>query len=232
MFGLDLIMAGWLATQHKPMIEPVRQAISCQTRNAPRINVLPSKSRVRYDFSKRKAQLNAVDVDTISPYGPHHKTEVSGLMSGSIQVKHEMRFEHQKYMSLDLGCLYIRSVDVSVHIEPTVFVAAEYAKGTCMHNAILAHEHKHVREDQLIVNKYTKIIGRAMQQAVNSQGASFGPYELDRISLVQQNIQNALNGVLKKYNDRMNLERRDRQQAIDSFEEYESIGKRCPKERR
>ncbi len=232
MFGLEIIVAGWIATQQKPMIAPVSQVVTCQTRNAPRINVLPSKSRVRYDFTKRKQQLNSINVDTISPYGPQHKTEVSGLMSGSIQVKHEMRFEHQKYMSLDLGCLYIRSVDVNVHVEPTVFVAAEYAKGTCMHNAVLAHEHKHVREDQKIVNKYTGIIGRAMQQAVNSRGASFGPYELDRIPLVQQNIQNSLNSVLKKYNDRMNIERRDRQQAIDSFEEYESIGKRCPKERR
>jgi len=228
LFGLDLLMAGWLIMDNKPLIEPVRQVVSCQNKVPPRINVIPSKSRVRYDFTKRKSQLNTVDVDTVSPYGPQHKTEVSGLMSGSIQVKHEISFMHEMYQSIDAGCLYIRSVDVSVHIEPTIYVAAEYAKGTCMHNAVLAHEHKHVREDQLIVNKYATIIGKAMQRVVNAQGASFGPYSINRVPLVQKNVQNSLNTVLKKYNDQMNAERRKRQQAIDSFEEYESIGKRCP----
>jgi len=223
MFGLDLLLAGWINAS----IMPAKSVVTCQTKVAPRITVMPSKSRVRYDFTKSKSDLNAVDVDTVSPYGPNHKTEVSGLMSGSIQVKHEMRFMREEYASINTGCLYIRSVEIGVHIEPIIYIASEYPKGTCMHNAVMAHERKHVREDQLIVNKYTNIIGRAMQQAVNSQGAAFGPYDLERVPHVQNNIQNGLNGILKKYNDRMNEERRIRQQKIDSFEEYESIGKRC-----
>lgn len=221
-------MAGWFTVQQNPKIEPVRQEITCQLKTPPQINIIPSKSRVRYDFTKSKAELNRVNVDTVSPYGPQHHTEVSGLMSGSIQVKHEMSFMHELYDQLDRGCLFIRSLDVEVHIEPIVYVAKEYPKGTCMHNAVLAHEHKHVRVDQVIVNKYTKIIGQAMKQAIKSQGATFGPYELDRVPHVQNNVQNSLNKILKKYNDRMNNERREKQQAIDSFEEYESIGARCP----
>ena len=38
--------------------------------------------------------------------------------------------------------------------------------------------------------------------------------------------------VLNKYSDQMNDERRRRQQAIDSFEEYEAIGKQCKSERK
>jgi len=91
-FGLDLVMAGWLTMNQTPQIQPVRQVVTCKPRVAPEINISPSKSRVRYDFTKRKEQLNAVDVDTVSPYGPQHKTQVSGLMSGSIQVKHEMQY--------------------------------------------------------------------------------------------------------------------------------------------
>ena len=232
MFGLDLLLAGWVTLQDKRPIEPVKQVVTCQAKTAPIINVVPSKSRVKYDFSKSKSDLNSVNVDTVSPYGPQHDTEVSGLMSGSIQVKHEMSFMHEQYARIDTGCLYIRNVDIEVHIEPIVYVASEYPKGTCMHNAVLAHEHKHVRADQVIVNKYTKVIGNAMLRVINSQGASFGPYELNRIPLVQNNIQGSLNKVLTKYNDLMNDERRVKQQAIDSFEEYENIGKRCPNKRR
>lgn len=230
MFGLEFIAAGMLHfAPEKPSIQalPVVAAIECRAKVAPKINVVPSNSRVRYDFSKSKAQLNTVDVDTISPYGPNHNAVVSGLMSGAIQVKHQVEFMYETYEQLGQGCIYLRKVDVQVHIEPTVFIASEYPQGTCMHNAVLTHERKHVREDQLIVNKYTSMIGEALLSVVSSQSAGLGPYEKERMPFVQQNVQNSISKVVTKYNDLMNAERKARQQAIDSFEEYESIGKQC-----
>ncbi len=206
--------------------------IQCKTKQAPKINVIPSNSHVRYDFSKTKAQLNTVDVDTVSPYGPNHKTYVSGLMSGSIEMKSQVAFAQETYPRRQQGCLYVQSVDVKIHIDPTIFVASEYPKGSCMHNAVLTHEYKHVREDQLIVNKYSNIIGRVLADVVNSRGAAFGPYETARIPHVQQNVQNSFAEVIKKYNQKMNEERQRRQQGIDSLEEYQSIGKRCKPQRR
>lgn len=224
MLGMELIMAGMLHLAPTPVLAEVK----CVAKTVPKINVLPSKSRVSYDFTKTKAQLNSVDVDTVSPYGPQHKTNVSGLMSGSIQVKHQVSFMHETYDQLDQGCIYLKSIDVKIHIDPTIFIASEYPKGSCMHNAVLGHERKHVREDQLIVNKYSNIVGKALYSMVKSQEAAFGPYEKARMPFVQQNIQNSLNTIVKKYNQKMNEERQQRQQAIDSLEEYESIGERCP----
>lgn len=207
----------------------VAHPIECQVKTAPKINVTPSKSRVSYDFSKTKAQLNSFDVDTISPYGPQHKTTVSGLMSGSIQIKQQVSFIYEEYQQLGQACIYLKSVDVKVHIDPTIFVAKEIPRGSCLSNAVLAHERKHVREDQLVVNKYANILGKALVSSVNHRGAAFGPYDIDRVPTIQENIQTSLNKIVKKYNKKMNEERQRRQQAIDSLEEYESIGKRCPK---
>ena len=201
--------------------------IECRTQVPPKINVLPSKSRVKYDFSKTKAELNEVDVDTVSPYGPNHKSTVSGLMSGSIQVEHQLAFVHESYDQLDQGCVYLKSVDVKVHVDPTVFIAKEYPQGSCMHNAVLAHERKHVREDQLIVNKYSNYIGRALATVVDSKGAAFGPYNLSELPDVQKDIQAEITAVVKKFNKQMNLERQERQQEIDNVEEYASIGRQC-----
>lgn len=223
MFGLELLTAGMLYLAPTPVLATVE----CHAKTSPKINVIPTNSVVKYDFTKTKPQLNSVDVDTVSPYGPNHKTYVSGLMSGSIQVNHQVSFMHETYDQLDQGCLYLKEVEVKVHIDPTIFIAKEYPQGSCMHNAVLTHERKHVKEDQLIVNKYSNIIGKALAKLVDSQGPAFGPYEIARLPFVQQNIQNSLQKVVTKYNDMMNLERQRRQQAIDSLEEYESIGKRC-----
>jgi hypothetical protein len=223
LFGLEFLAAGMLYMAPTP----VAAQIECRTKVPPKINVLPSKSLVKYDFTKSKANLNEVDVDTISPYGPQHNTTVSGLMSGSIQVQHQMAFMSETYEQLGQGCVYLKSIEVKVHIDPTIFIAREYPKGTCMHNAVLNHERKHVREDQLIVNKYSNYIGRALALVVDSQGAAFGPFDVDKIPEIQQNVQNSVTKVVKKFNDQMNLERQTRQQAIDSLEEYDNIGIKC-----
>lgn len=207
------------------------QSVECRAKTVPRINVTPKTNNIKYDFTKTKAQLNSVDVDTVSPYGPHHKTTVSGLMSGSIQVRTQVEFLHEKYAQADLGCVYLKNINVEVKIDPTIFIASEYRNGSCYHNAVLNHERKHVREDQLIVNKYVSRIGRALQDLIKGKTDGFGPYRLGRLESVQQNVQQAVNKVVTRYNDDMNKERRRRQQAIDSLEEYESIGARCPKER-
>jgi hypothetical protein len=204
------------------------QQIKCVSKTAPKINITPTKSRVKYDFTKTKADLNSFNIDTISPFGPQHKTNVSGLMSGSIQVSQQIGFMNETYEQLGQGCIYIRSIDVKLHIDPTVFIAKEHPPGTCMHNAVMAHEKKHVREDQLIVNKYANIIGRNLGAFLDTQGAALGPFNLEKIPKVQENIQNSLTAVLKKYNDIMNMERKERQQAIDSLEEYEDLGRQCP----
>lgn len=223
LFGLDLIMAGTIALSPIPVVAK----IECHAKVAPKINVLPSKSKVRYDFTKTKPELNQIDVDTVSPYGPNHRTYVSGLMSGSIKVENQVGFMQEDYEQLGVGCIYLRTIDITIHIEPTVFIAREYPPGSCMHNAVLEHEHKHVREDQLIVNKYSNLVGKAMAAVVNANGPAFGPYPQAKLPMIQKNLQKSLNSVVKKYNTRMNQERQRRQQAIDSLEEYESIGKDC-----
>lgn len=236
MFGLELLSAALLYTspeiENRAQVTPVVSQVTCNAPKSPKINISPSKSRVRYDFTKTKAQLNNVDIDTISPYGPNHQTMVSGLMSGAIQIKHEVSFIHETYDMLDQGCVYLSSVDVNVHIDPTIYIANEYPPGSCMHNSVLNHERKHVREDQLIVNKYASQIGQALAKVVDSQKGAFGPYETARMPFVQKNIQNSITKVIRSFNDQMNLERQRRQQAIDSIEEYESIGKECPKSQR
>ncbi len=206
---------------------PAHAQITCLSKIPPQINVKPSKSHVKYDFTKTKAQLNSVDVDTISPYGPHHKTNVSGLMSGSIQLKNRVSFIYETYDRAKLGCVYLKAVDVEIHVEPTVFIAKEFPEGGCMHSAILAHEFKHVREDQLIVNKYINVIGRKISGIIDQYGSTYGPMKKRRMAERQEDMKNIVHRAIIDMNDDMNIERQRRQQAIDSLEEYESIGFQC-----
>lgn len=206
---------------------PAFADMDCNAITPPRINVKPSQSHIKYDFSKTKAELNAVDVDTISPYGAHHNTQVSGLMSGAIQLKSNVGFMHETHSYLDRGCLYLKTVDVEIVVEPTIFIASEFKKGSCMHNAIMVHEMKHVSVDQQMVNKYTNIIGKKLGEVIDSKGSTYGPMKKIKMNEIQMDVKNTLHDTVIRMNDEMNVERRKRQQAIDNIEEYESIGKGC-----
>ncbi len=223
MFGLGIVVAGLLYMS----ATPASAALECHAKTSPRINVRPTKSRIKYDFTKSKAQLNSVNVDTISPYGPRHKTSVSGLMSGSIQLKSNISFLHETQPYSGRGCVYLKAVNVRIHVEPTIFIAREFPKDGCMHTAILAHEFKHVEVDQRIVNKYINRIGTAITKFVDLKGHEYGPIRAERMSGLQAEVGNELNAVVREMNDLMNEERREKQQAIDNLEEYEAIGTRC-----
>jgi len=221
-------MAGMMLNpQANIMATEVALPVSCKSHGLPQINVKPSKSRVKYDFTRSKAELNTVDSDTISPYGPQHKTNVSGLMSGNIRLQSNIAFITEKYDRLNSGCVYLKSINVEINIDPTVYIASEFSEGSCMHNAILAHEHKHVNEDQYIVNKYINEIGKALSAKVEILGAQYGPMKISDMHNRQVEIQKAFHDEVRYMNRVLNTERKQRQQDIDSLEEYESIGLRC-----
>ena len=96
-----------------------------------------------------------------------------------------------------------------------------------MHSAVLTHEMKHVNEDQYVVNKYINEIGKALSRAVEVKGSSYGPYKYDRMVEIQEEVQEVLHDEVRYMNTVLNKERQQRQQAIDSLEEYESIGIKC-----
>ena len=213
-FSFFLPVSGWAS-------------IECTSLFPTKISVLTEKTRIQYDFSQTKAQLSKIETDTISPYGTNHKTISSGLMSGALEIRSEVSFMQETFSSMGIGCLYVKSVDITLRTEPKIFVANEYKPGTCMHNAILEHEQKHVLEDQYIANKYISIIREAIYDVVSVQKSNVGPYSRLNMLKAQTNIQGEISKTISKYSKIMNKERRTRQQSIDTYEEYETIGKAC-----
>jgi len=226
MLGLELMAVG--------MLQLADMKVECKPHKAPQINVLPSKSNVTYDFSKSQAELNTFDIDTISPYGPDYTTHVGGLMLGEMQVKHRIGFMHEKYNGLDRGCLYFDTVEVKIHIDPTIYVARDFPEGTCKHRAILEHEKEHVQIDRIVINKYARSIGQAIEEEINriTKTAYSGPYRLNDMARAQKHYEEALNQVIRRETDKMNEERRAKQQELDNLDEYERVARACPNLRR
>ncbi len=226
MFGLELAAAGLL---HMAQAQP---DVACNAGKAPKVIVKPSKSEIYYDFSRSQANLDGMDIDTVSPYGPGKETHVGGLMSGEIQVKNRVSYLIERYEGQGQACLHYDTIEVSIHIDPTIYVASDYKRGSCMHNAILDHEQKHIKVDRLIVNKYSERIGKAISLVLNKYGPTYGPVPMTQVEATQKKLHEYISQIVSKESERMNSERKVAQQNIDNLQEYERVQKLCPQDQR
>jgi hypothetical protein len=198
----------------------------CKAEKAPRIEVKTSTDQVTWDFTKSEKQLNNFKIDTKNPYGSSIITDVGGLMQGGIQLKETMRFNTLTHRGLNQICYWFDAVTVTLHIEPTIYIAREFPRNSCKHNAIKEHEMKHITVDREIVNKYATVIARSLKTELDRQTV-YGPYRVSQSKEVEIYMKDRLESILRKHAKEMEDERRVRQQAVDSLAEYERVNRMC-----
>ncbi len=219
MIGLDYLAAGYF---HLASAD-----IKCQLKQSPRIDIVASDTSVRYDHTKYQRQLDALGTDTVSPYGKNVQAHVGGLMSGEVSISQNISIMRETWPGMNAGCLYVDSIKVNIHIKPTIYIAREYSKNSCMYKAIMEHEKKHIAVDRKIVNKYTNLIVKGLDEAFKKFGYAQGPFTIGQIEPQQKRIQQFSQNVVQVYSDKMTAERRKLQQEVDSLEEYNRVNNLC-----
>lgn len=219
MFGLELLAGGLLhlAAANGCMMQP----------NPPKVLVQPLRSVTKYDLSKTPDELKKFDIDTISPYGKGHREKIGGLMRGELRLESRVKFMQEKRPWLKNACLHIESVDIIIHMNPTIYIDKKYPKGSCEYNAIAVHERGHVDIDARIVKQYSALIRRDIKDLFQKYGGSFGPYPLSRINAEQKQAQKVLNDIVETRSAEMSAQRRVKQQGHDTQAEYQNVRRKC-----
>lgn len=196
----------------------------CARTKAPVIQVGLVAPKPIGDYNKSVAELETFHIDTKNPYGAQVDTHVGGLTSGTINVKQQMTLGGARRG--ETGCLWVDAIQVTIRLDQTVYVAKDYAPGTCLHNAVWDHEHKHVRVDREIINKYRPIFDQALRQAAVVRNV-YGPFPVGSIEQTQGQMMQAIEQVVAKITQDLEAERSTRQQAIDTRAEYDRVSNLC-----
>jgi len=223
MLGLEFLVASHLLLQASTGPD------ACPAQKNARVDVRWRSEPIRYDFTRSIDSLNHSDVDTKNPYGTHVSTDVGGLMSGSIKYKSGLQISSIRYPASEVTCLWIDKIVIDVIIDPTIFIAAEHTQGSCKHDAIKEHEHKHVAVDRDVVKKYLPEIRRAATQAVQKVGV-VGPKPDSSVTTYKGKMSDYVEGQIKVVMDQMYKERKARQARVDTKEEYDRVDGLCPHE--
>ena len=210
-----------------PLSASAQKPTTCPISKAPIINVRPQTKAIEYDKTKTSAQLNQLKSNTISPYGLNVDQTTGGLRHDRPTIKMNATFNITQNPQTGSTCMSYNTINVDIQLQPKIYIAKEFNRGRCGRE-VLEHEKKHVHVDRVVMNKYTKKMGIAIQNAVNNAGV-IGPFQSGRTEEFQKrmfdNVKSALTSIELSMQNEMNIE----QQKIDSLEEYERVGKHCEK---
>ena len=124
-------------------------------------------------------------------------------------------------------CIWYDKIDLKIEISPEIVIAKEVAEDPCRYKVTKEHELKHVMVDRKIVNKYAKTMGQKLFDGLKSRGFMVGPVKAERAQAVAQRMQETVGQLIEWEYKKMEIERAEKQQAVDSLEEYERVGNAC-----
>ncbi|MFN3700126.1 MAG: hypothetical protein ACK4VI_01230 [Alphaproteobacteria bacterium] len=201
----------------------------CKMPKPTQINVKPSTQEVLLITNRSLAEMQSFESNTVNPHGFGSGISVTqGLAKGQINTKAEVRLNYLTYPRLGVACIWYESIDISLDIDPHVYIAKEVHRDRCMGAAVLEHEMKHVNVDRAIVNRYANIMGQKIYGELQQRGFMAGPVRAEEAEAVAERMKRTVLQIVEIENKRMELDRADMQAAVDTAEEYQRVANMCP----
>lgn len=200
----------------------------CQIPKPAEIAIVPRSRQVTLDKSKTLAQIQNQSIDTINPYGYNSVSQTNGYMKGGIAVKTQVSLDYKKARRVNGFCIWYDKVTVDIEISPEIVIANEVAQDRCMYKAVLEHELKHVKVERQIANKFAKVIGVKVFNGLKQRGFIAGPIPRENTQEVADRMRKTVSQLVEFEYKKIGIERAERQQAVDSLEEYENVSTKCP----
>lgn len=183
------------------------------------VNTSYSGITYRHDLD-RTALTNFASGMAITSYG--------GSILGLTVSRYSLQMEtHQQYGQADNGmsCMWIRRVDATLSVpDMTIFIAANYPKGTCQYNAVLEHEYEHVRLTRGLLPGAAKRLEGELRRQLSRINPIVSSSHNSGARVAQDAVQQGMAGFMR----RLEVERDRSNAAIDTAHSYRQVAARCP----
>lgn len=208
-------------------LEPVAARASCnEYRSNPAINVKLDEVPVRYTTGYSSQALQGFQIDTVSPYGAHVHTRVSGLTEGKMETATQMRIGGNMSPMTQTSCLWFEEIEVIIRTIPTVHIASEHVNNKCRYRVTLEHEMKHVDVSRRLAREYAGEIKKVIMNEVRRLGV-VGPGPAAQADGIRHDMMKSVQQAVSIVLAEMKLEHRSRQQQVDTKYEYDRLSKMC-----
>jgi len=223
MFGLKFLLTGLLYLTTLNVSSAANQ-VECAPKKPLLINVVLEQDDVRYDFSKKTAELNRIGKGAYSPHSEErfNNTEFRGLTAGKHSLNYNIKFYFRKYKGEGLACLQMHKIKVIMNYMPIIYVSTKFKKGTPIFKRTLAHEKEHVKITQRVLNKYSNILEKRLQTDLQNR-FSMGPFSIDDMDQKQRELQNRVKKITIKIKREMHKDAQKQHNLFDDAELADAI---------
>jgi hypothetical protein len=194
-------------------------AIDCGSAR-PSIVVKTYKHKTKFIRNFTTGNLTQLHTGSYRAAGPM----IFGLGGGAYGLKSRMEFKIKKQGSL--ACVSLDEIEGQFVSYPSVMIARNFRKGSCEYNAVLGHEKKHVRAlldfQQEYARKFKIRLGKIIKRHSNPKIVS-----ISQVKRAQQQIKDNIEREIKAYFEQIKPVLQERQQGIDSPQEYARVMNLC-----
>ena len=205
-------------------------AQGCPPQQMPVLSIDVINNPPHYDNTYSSAELGNIPIDTQIAKKRNEVFVTGGLTRGQITTAWETSFAKMLDEHSGIACIWLKSLHLTLTYTPNVYIASEHRPGSCRYDVIMEHEVRHVNTDIMTLNEYLPLIQQDVQYAVDTLGVR-GPYQDRQTERVRQDMQDIISGRLRETLAEMDAVRRQRQQLIDTRQEYMRLSNLCPNER-
>jgi hypothetical protein len=181
----------------------------------------------RNDISNR--DLGKIEVRTTFSKARNEPFKMDGITLNDFAPAYLVDFDSGWNPETQMHCLSVKSVKITVHYTPVIFIASEYRKGTCGYRERLLHEARHVNTDIITFKELLPTLQRGVAAAAAALGAA-GPLKTENILPARDRMIDQLRQALINEVDKEEHVRFSRHQAIDTRHEYLRVTNACPGE--
>jgi len=200
-------------------------AASCHREDAPvELTFRSVFDRARLDHTKSAATINAMFERSQQDASIARKGGAVGLTTSQSEFRFSTQVRYYR-RSDGLYCVHLKSVDAHLNQRnTTIYVAREFARGSCNFDVVYEHEKQHMRIHYRTLQEYAPRVKRALQRLVQR----LDPRVVRTVAEVRNAYVDTINDGVEPLLEAMEEENRRRNQALDTPENYARESAKCP----
>ena len=199
--------------------------MACPAHQPPVVTLDLRELPTEIDNAKTSVRLAEMKAHAISPnYGAEFPI-VGGLTESSFELAYNTGFVTASGRN-GKACLWAERVHITLTYAPKIYIALQYAPGSCNYSLTKRHEQRHVYTDLASLNEFAPRLRKVAGLAA-ARWRVIGPIDKGRLKTEQAEMTDALARALDNEIASLHETRRLRQQKIDSREEYKRMSKAC-----
>lgn len=198
-----------------------------QPQKAPSIVVHIQVREPVVDHNLTREKLKQFQVATVSPYADSNNVHVNGIMRGSISLETQSAIAWQYTTGGNDNCFWFDQIEVTLRLNPTIYIAREIPYSSCLYKEVMGHEYKHFETDVRIAKDYQAILDAELARMTRDTGV-VGPFTREAGSRPKEDLMRKLDQTIAGISERMKHDRLHRQALIDTREEYDRVAAACP----